>query len=701
MARTTGSTIALRPTFVVQATGWVVLGLIALVVLDRSRHVLALVLVALVLAALLRAPIDALSRNLPRWAAIAAVAVGLLVSLGGLLTLSTMQVRQEVDDVGDSITQRIDDVDPDSALGEFLDEAKVAERIDEHLGELPTRILIGSSDAADGARLGLEALLVIMLALYALVNAERIARPLLGGDRPSWWAEHVRQGVRVGASQVRRLLGVAVVSGLIGLATAWTFGLPGSTALAWWVGVWAVVPIFGPIVGYAPLIVLASLDGWPQAVSVTVIGILLASASWYVDHRVYTLRRGAGPRTGPLGLAVALVIGLRFDWIIGPLVGVFVVTAVIATLDGMARRLRSDGGDAPDDRPSGSSTWNRLEWRSAGRATAIVVLVVALIAFVIDLAPAPIWIVIGLTLSIALDPLVGWIADHTPLGRGTSIAAVIAGVLIAVSAALLFAVPSVARSVRDLDAQMPKIAADLERLPLIGGELAERGVAERLQTTVEELPERLASDTGPIEGALRSAGDGLIATFWVLLITVTALIDGRRARRGLRSLVKPERRQPFDRVDTVVGRVIARYAVGSLVVAAIAGTAAFVVALVGGVPLAPLLGLWAGVTNLIPQVGGYLGAAPLLILGLTTGTTNGLIVFGVYLAYMQIENRVIQPLIVSKTVDIPPFVSLVVALVGAAAGGVVGAVLVTPLVAVAKSLHEEFGPARTQPKTPR
>ena len=74
------------------------------------------------------------------------------------------------------------------------------------------------------------------------------------------------------------------------------------------------------------------------------------------------------------------------------------------------------------------------------------------------------------------------------------------------------------------------------------------------------------------------------------------------------------------------------------------------------------------------------------MLALTTGTTKGVIILAVYLIYMQIENRVIQPVIVSKAVDIPPFVAMVAVLVGGAAAGVIGAVLVTPLVGVAKSL---------------
>ena len=105
-----------------------------------------------------------------------------------------------------------------------------------------------------------------MLVLYALINGPGLARALLGGSSPRWWAGYAREGVAAGAAQVRRLLALATVSGLVGLAAAYAFGLPGKSVLAIWVGVWAVVPIFGPVIGYAPMVVLASLDGWPQAI---------------------------------------------------------------------------------------------------------------------------------------------------------------------------------------------------------------------------------------------------------------------------------------------------------------------------------------------------------------------------------------------------------------------------------------------------
>lgn len=692
----TSTVVAIHPRFVLEVIGWVLLALIALIVLDRSRHVLELVVLAIVLAVLLRTPIDALDRRVPRWAATTIIVIASIASVAGLLAIGSVQLSQEIDVVGDAVTERIESVDPESAIGKFLVDGRVAERIEGRLDELPSQVILGSPDPADGARLGLEALLVIVLMLYALVNGPRLARAVLGDDHPRRWAKFVRDGVRSGASQVRRLLAIATISGLIGLAIASLFGLPGTTVLAIWVGLWAVVPVFGPVVGYAPLVVLASLDGWPQTAGVGLLAGLIALASWYADRHVYSWDiRSTGPRTGPFGLTVALLVGLRFGWLTGPLVAIFLMAVAVSTFAALgARRSRAEPEppvEPPDESdrvrpPPGVATWRYLDFRSAARATSIVVVLIVAIALVVDLAPVPTWIVIGIVLAMALDPLVGWLTDHTVLGRGSAVGVVVVSFLAVVATMLVFAVPSIAQSVRDLDDELPRIAADLERLPLIGDELAKRGVADRLQTTLEAAPDRLASDTGPLERTLRSIGDVLVATFWILLITVTALIDGRRVREGLRNLLPSDRRQRFNRVSTVVGDVVARYAVGSLVIAAIAGIAVFTIAVVGGVPLAPLLGLWAALSNFIPQLGGFLGGAPLVVLALTMGTSKGLVILVVYLIYMQIENRVIQPVIVSKAVDIPPFVAMVAVLVGGAAAGAIGAVLVTPLVGVAKSL---------------
>ena len=70
-----------------------------------------------------------------------------------------------------------------------------------------------------------------------------------------------------------------------------------------------------------------------------------------------------------------------------------------------------------------------------------------------------------------------------------------------------------------------------------------------------------------------------------------------------------------------------------------------------GVPLAPIAALWMVLTDLIPQVGGFLGGGVLHVLAVSQSVTVGLVCLILYLIYMNLENHVISPVIVGQAVD--------------------------------------------------
>ena len=168
----------MRPRFVFEVIGWVLLALVTLIVIDRSRHILELVLLAIVLAVLLRAPIDALDGRVPRWAATTIIVIASIASVAGLLALGSVQLSQEIDVVGDAVAGRIETVDPDSALGR-VPRGRPSRRANPGaLGRTALTSRPRQPDPADGARLGLEALLVIVL---DAVRARQ--RPAAGAGR--------------------------------------------------------------------------------------------------------------------------------------------------------------------------------------------------------------------------------------------------------------------------------------------------------------------------------------------------------------------------------------------------------------------------------------------------------------------------------------------------------------------------------------
>ena len=124
-------------------------------------------------------------------------------------------------------------------------------------------------------------------------------------------------------------------------------------------------------------------------------------------------------------------------------------------------------------------------------------------------------------------------------------------------------------------------------------------------------------------------------------------------------------------------------------VALLAGTGVLIMGVILKLPLTPVAALWTTSTNLIPQIGGFLGGSMFVALGLTKGPTTALICVVYFLAYQQLENHVIQPVVVGEAVDLSPPATMLAALVGASAAGVPGALLATPLVGVVKALYIE------------
>jgi predicted PurR-regulated permease PerM len=135
--------------------------------------------------------------------------------------------------------------------------------------------------------------------------------------------------------------------------------------------------------------------------------------------------------------------------------------------------------------------------------------------------------------------------------------------------------------------------------------------------------------------------------------------------------------------------MVGRYVAGSLVVAVVCGVVVLAAGLVLNVPLTPLAAVWAALWDLVPQVGGAAGGIPFVILGLTRGGGTAVACALVFLVYQQLKHQVIQPVLIGQAVKLSPPATMVAALVGVSAGGVVGALLAVPIVGAAKAVYLE------------
>ena len=290
-------------------------------------------------------------------------------------------------------------------------------------------------------------------------------------------------------------------------------------------------------------------------------------------------------------------------------------------------------------------------------------------------------------LAFALMPLVEALRRRTRWSRRFAAAVVLIGTgVIAITTIVLVAAPTIDQVGR-FNKDIPKTVNQLGDLPIVGPRLREANASKKVQRWLDNFPKRLDVNTTPIATAAGAIADGIVATFFALLLAITLVLDGERLVKMGRRLVPPERRHHADHLGRLVYNVVGRYIAGTLFMAAFAGSVTLVASLALGVPLAPLLAVWVAICNPIPQIGGFLGAVPFVALGLTVSAVVGVICLIVFLIYQQIENHVLQPLIIGRAVRLTPPSTMVAALIGVAAGGVIGGLLAIPLLGATKAIY--------------
>jgi predicted PurR-regulated permease PerM len=330
-----------------------------------------------------------------------------------------------------------------------------------------------------------------------------------------------------------------------------------------------------------------------------------------------------------------------------------------------------------------------LDWRSVAWVLGAFVSLLALTGVVRGARDTFTSAVIGLLLALALNPLVS--AVQSRVGRrAPAVALVLVGFLGAVVALLALLGPPAVREARELRKDLPRVVRQVDDLPIVGEQLREAEASERLQRWIEDLPDRLEGDTTPIERAGRTVISGLLSAVLTVTLAVALLLDGPRLLSGLRRAVPVDRRPQAQRLADLGYQVVGRYVAGSVFVAMIAGLFVLVTGLALGVPLTPLVAVWVMVFDLVPQIGGAAGGIPFVLLAFTNSAVTGLVAAVLFVLYLQIENHLIQPLVVGKSVKLSPPATMTAALVGVSAAGVVGAMVAVPLVGAAKVAYLEL-----------
>jgi predicted PurR-regulated permease PerM len=288
-----------------------------------------------------------------------------------------------------------------------------------------------------------------------------------------------------------------------------------------------------------------------------------------------------------------------------------------------------------------------------------------------------VFLAISLLLAVALDPLVALLGRHR-ISRGVSVGMLAAVVLAIIVTFMGLVLPPVAQQAAGLVAELPAFHDRvIDGLPARNPML--RAVVDQVFGFPSSPQVMALVDKPLIWGG--SAVSGIMTTGIVLVTTLYLLLDGKAVYVWLLAYVPREHRDRMADTVSQVSEVVYAYVRGQVVTSVLFAVFVGIVLTLLGVPAVWPLAILAAACDVIPVAGIILATVPAILLALTVSPLTAAAVLGSYAVYHLIEAYLIVPRVYGKTLRLSTLAVLLALIVGGTLQGIVGAVLVLPLVA--------------------
>jgi predicted PurR-regulated permease PerM len=198
---------------------------------------------------------------------------------------------------------------------------------------------------------------------------------------------------------------------------------------------------------------------------------------------------------------------------------------------------------------------------------------------------------------------------------------------------------------------------------------------------IPKIRQSLGKLGGPAYKIARRVLSGLGGLATVMVLTFLLLLEGPELIGGGLSLLPPERARRIRGILQDVNRSVTGYVLGNVATSLIAGLVCFVALTLTHVPFATVFGVWVAMVDLLPLLGGLLAGVPTVAFAFLHSPSAGIVLAVVFLVYQQIENHILNPIIMSRTVKLNPLWVILSVLAGAELAGIGGALIAIPAAA--------------------
>jgi predicted PurR-regulated permease PerM len=314
-----------------------------------------------------------------------------------------------------------------------------------------------------------------------------------------------------------------------------------------------------------------------------------------------------------------------------------------------------------------------------------VVLACAAVWLLVVIWPILLVIVVSLMIAGALAPPVAWL-ERRGMRRGLAIAAVFGSVFLGFAAFGALSLPSLAAQLVDLVDRLPRAQwqfADLLQKSHLTAPLA--ASVRGAQTT--QLTTRAAQQLMEYSGQIATIIAYAVASVFLALYLV---VDRDRMRGSLFALIPRRYHVRTSRVLLNLETIVGGYVRGQVITSLAMAVFTFVVLTVVRAPHALTIAVFAGLTDVLPYIGGLLALVPAVFAASLGGLPVAIAVLVALVVYQELESRIVVPRVYGHVLRLPSAVVMVALLIGGAVLGILGALLALPIAAAIRMMTEEL-----------
>lgn len=322
----------------------------------------------------------------------------------------------------------------------------------------------------------------------------------------------------------------------------------------------------------------------------------------------------------------------------------------------------------------------------------IILAIVGLIWFLVKIRWVLELIVASLLIVYILSPFTAYLEKKQRFSHALAVAVAFSIFLLVIVLIISLFIPLIEAELRaiveDIPAHLKQLQQILQEVSdfIRSLEMIDLDVEEEIIGTLNQLPQNLEPILAEVANISLVVFTRLVNIFFILFIVLYLLYDFESIKNAFVNLMPPRYKQEARDIIGFIDHNFGNYIRGNIIRCTLVGILTGIALFIIGMPYSFLLGVLAGMLNIILYIGPFLAAVPAILMSISPTTPSFLSTVMVYIIVQALDGTVLSPILLGRAVKLKPITVIVALLVGGQLGGFMGMILSVPLAGTIKNI---------------